>query len=214
MGAISFADAQDTNQEAISAKRELLSRIYLMNKKKPLTAEEQALFAQAVKNVKPLAAGDKQFIAKNTAKKPRLKKPQLLHKPLPDMPEYPLISLDELAPADWVGIEDRISFHHSGLQDKLLKKLAQGQIQIEARLDLHRLTLTVALAEAEAFLHRCQQQGRRFVLIIHGKGKKSDKPILKNALNIWLRTQTNVLAFHSCQPKDGGTGAVYVLIKR
>ncbi len=117
---------------------------------------------------------------------------------------YSWIDLDNLAPEDWVGIEDSITFQRGGLQNKLLKKLVQGRLAVEKTLDLHRLTLSTALAQAESFLQYCQQQGCRLALIIHGKGKKSDKPILKNALNLWLRTQDNVLAFHSARPKDGG----------
>ncbi|MEE9156926.1 MAG: Smr/MutS family protein, partial [Gammaproteobacteria bacterium] len=39
-------------------------------------------------------------------------------------------------------------------------------------------------------------------------------PVLKNKLNNWLRQRDEVLAFCSTRPVDGGTGAVYVLLKR
>lgn len=183
-----------------------------MAKKKNLTAEEQALFADAVKNVKPLGENNKNFFIQTV--KPFKRKVSTQWTQSPIIAEFPLVDLDELPPEEWVGIDDKIVFSRSGLQDKLLKKLAQGQLAIAAKLDLHRMTLVTALAQAESFLRHCQQQGCRVVLIIHGKGKKSDKPILKNAVNIWLRTQDSVLAFHSAQPKDGGAGAVYVLIKK
>lgn len=182
-----------------------------MDKKKTLSPEERALFAEAVKNVKPLT-GNRRFV-----KEPILKKPRVIAAPAVSRQEiidpYPLINLDDLGPEDWVEIEEQISFHHPGLQNKLLKKLAQGKISIEAKLDLHRLNMSQALVEAKHFILNCQRRGYRLGLIIHGKGKQSTKPILKNALNIWLRTQANVLAFHTAQPKDGGAGAVYVLIK-
>lgn len=179
-----------------------------MNRKKSLTAEERALFFEAVKDVKPLKSS---------------RKPISPTKPFPAKPAAPSaaavypyspVDLETLAPEDWVSIEECIQFHRSGLQNKLLKKLAHGQLAIEARLDLHSSHLAAALAKAQAFLESCQQRGYRLVLMIHGKGKKSAKPILKNALNIWLRTQTNVLAFHSAQPKDGGAGAVYILVRQ
>jgi DNA-nicking Smr family endonuclease len=183
-----------------------------MNRKKPLTAEEQALFFEAVKNVKPLKGSRKSaFLAKSPPIPASAPKKAIS---LSTEYQYSPVDLEILAPEDWVGIEECIQFNRAGLQNKLLKKLAHGQLAIEVRLDLHSLHLAAALAQAQAFLGNCQRQGRRLVLIIHGKGKKSDKPILKNALNIWLRTQTNVLAFHSAQPKDGGTGAVYVLLKK
>jgi DNA-nicking Smr family endonuclease len=54
------------------------------------------------------------------------------------------------------------------------------------------------------------------VRIIHGKGKSSEGklPVLKGKVNSWLRQKGEVLAFCSARPNDGGTGAVYVLLKR
>jgi DNA-nicking Smr family endonuclease len=180
-----------------------------MDRKKPLTAEEQALFFEAVKGVKPLKSSHRQKPIFSAKPPPRPKQTVSVSNIYP----YPPVNLETLAPEDWVNIEECIQFHRTGLQNKLLKKLAHGQLVIEARLDLHSLHLAAALAKAQAFLDNCQRREYRLVLMIHGKGKKSDKPILKNALNIWLRTQTNVLAFHSAQPKDGGMGAMYVLLK-
>ena len=67
-----------------------------------------------------------------------------------------------------------------------------------------------------AFLDRCGHRGARCVHIIHGKGHGSSNqgPVLKNKVNAWLRQREEVLAFCSAQPKDGGTGAVYVLLRR
>ena len=180
-----------------------------MNKKKQLTAEERALFSEAVKNVKPLKSSQRSTFSAKLPPAPIQKQVVSFR----GADEYPPVDLETLAPEDWVTIEECIQFNRAGLQHKLLKKLAHGQFAIEARLDLHSLHLATALAQAQAFLNNCRQQRYRFVLIIHGKGRKSDKPILKNALNIWLRTQPNVLAFHSAILRDGGTGAVYVLLK-
>ena len=51
--------------------------------------------------------------------------------------------------------------------------------------------------------------------IIHGKGYRSGArgPILKSAVNDWLRRDMDVMAFVSARPIDGGTGAVYVLLR-
>lgn len=183
-----------------------------MDKKKNLSAEERMLFADAVKNVKPFDESNKTVFIPAVKPVKRKISSQVPH--ISKIAEFSPVDLEALAPEQWIGIEDKLVFNRSGLQDKLLKKLAHGQLPLEARLDLHRLTVATALAQAEFFLQHCQQQGLRVVLIIHGKGKKSAKPILKNAVNIWLRTQDNVLAFHSAQPKDGGAGAVYVLLKK
>ncbi len=51
--------------------------------------------------------------------------------------------------------------------------------------------------------------------IIHGKGYRSGArgPLLKIAVNLWLRRHPDVMAFTSARPIDGGTGAVYVLLR-
>jgi len=56
----------------------------------------------------------------------------------------------------------------------------------------------------------------RCVRVVHGKASgASDKPaLLKSRVNSWLRQHPEVLGFASCQPRHGGTGAVYVLLKK
>jgi len=109
---------------------------------------------------------------------------------------------------------DILSFSRSGLQHKVLKKLRQGKHPIEHVLDLHGLTVIEARNELLEFLGECEVAGVRHAIIIHGKGFRSkDKPVIKPMVNRWLRSVDNVLAFHSAQPKDGGSGAVYILLK-
>ena len=68
------------------------------------------------------------------------------------------------------------------------------------------------------FIEESYQYGLRSVLIIHGKGEsKADQArgsILKGCVDQWLRDLETVLAFHSAQPRDGGTGAAYVLLRK
>ncbi len=110
---------------------------------------------------------------------------------------------------------DVLSFSRSGLQHNVLKKLRQGKYPIEHILDLHGLTVVEARHELLGFFGECEVSGTRHAIIIHGKGFRSkDKPVIKPMVNRWLRAVDNVLAFHSAQPKDGGSGAVYVLLKK
>ncbi len=110
--------------------------------------------------------------------------------------------------------EDTLSYTASGLQKNILKKMRRGQFGLDAELDLHGLTSTEARRELIKFLHFCEQDGYRCVRIIHGKGYRSDNllPVLKNDLNIWLRQHQEVQAFCSATQKDGGAGAVIVLL--
>ncbi len=110
---------------------------------------------------------------------------------------------------------DVLSFSRSGLQHNVLKKLRQGKNPVEQVLDLHGLTVVEARKVLQQFLAECEVTAVRHAIIIHGKGFRSkDKPVIKPMLNRWLRAVDNVLAFHSAQPKDGGSGAVYVLFRK
>ncbi len=111
---------------------------------------------------------------------------------------------------------DELVFVRSGLQARLLRKLRRGQFSVGAELDLHGLTVSQAHAALTEFLRECRSEHKRCVRIIHGKGlgSKNGKPILKGKLDRWLRLRNDVVAFSSARPVDGGTGAVYVLLKR
>lgn len=114
-----------------------------------------------------------------------------------------------------VGLEDSLSFTAPGLQHNVLKKLRKGQFGLDAEIDLHGLNSNEAKRQLLHFLHDCVEDGCRCVHIVHGKGYRSadNHPVLKNNLNLWLRQHKNVQAFCSAPPKDGGTGAVFVLLQ-
>ncbi len=111
--------------------------------------------------------------------------------------------------------EDELMFYRPGVQHRLLRELRRGRIKSELELDLHGLTANHARPTLEQFLGDCKQRKARCARIIHGKGygSKGQQPVLKQKLNIWLRQHRDVLAFCSATPRDGGTGAVYVLLR-
>lgn len=109
--------------------------------------------------------------------------------------------------------DSQLEYKHSSISNKVLRKLHKGQYNVSAVLDLHGKTVEKARIALDAFLFNCLHQNVRVVLIIHGKGNPSKMPKLKNQLNQWLRQTSLVLAFCSASMKDGGSGAVYVLLK-
>lgn len=111
---------------------------------------------------------------------------------------------------------DELSYLRPGIQKNVLRKLKRGQIAIQAELDLHGLFVKQAKPMVKEFISGCISKQIYAVRIIHGKGRGSrDKyPVLKNKLNKWLQLDQTVLAFCSARHVDGGTGAVYVLLKR
>jgi DNA-nicking Smr family endonuclease len=125
-------------------------------------------------------------------------------------------SFAEFEHATYVAPEETLFFARTGLQHKIVKKLKRGEVPIEARLDLHGQNIEEAGQSLDQFLEEAQAAGCRCVIIVHGKGHRSHegKPVLKSQVNYWLRECPMVLAFSSAQPRDGGTGAVYVLLKK
>ncbi|MDC9725983.1 MAG: Smr/MutS family protein [Gammaproteobacteria bacterium] len=117
-----------------------------------------------------------------------------------------------------VGNEEILSFQRSGVQDRLFSQLRQGQLRLDAELDLHGMTIAVAHQQLAEFIDECRRQNIRCVRIIHGKGwgSKDNQPVLKTKLNAWLQQEDNVLAFCSTpiEAGGGGAGAVFVLLRR
>jgi len=106
-----------------------------------------------------------------------------------------------------------------GLDKSTAKRLKKGQQKIEARMDLHGMTQAQAHRALDSFIDGSYGAGKRCVLVITGKGLKPDGAIgvLRAAVPRWLNEPPNrerVLAFHYATPKDGGEGALYVMLKR
>ncbi len=117
-------------------------------------------------------------------------------------------------PAD-LDTGEHMSFRRPGVREEVLRKLKRGEFAIEAEIDLHGLGRHAAHEALRQFLNDCVLRGLRCVRVIHGKGLRSGPggPVLKHVVNHWLRKLENVVAFASARPVDGGTGAVYVLLK-
>jgi len=159
-----------------------------------VTQQENELFRQAVKDVRPLNIHSSRVL---------LKKKKPINKKLPS------IDWDETN-FTTCKVDEDLFFVRDGLQQKIIKKLRQGKMSIAAYLDLHGMTIPKANLALQKFLFICQQKELRNVLIIHGKGSA----IIKSAINTWLRNYPDTLAFCSAKPKDGGLGAIYLLLNK
>lgn len=106
-----------------------------------------------------------------------------------------------------------------GVDRRLLRRLRRGDFALQGHCDLHGLSREEAREAVERFVTRSRAEGKRCVLVIHGRGlnSKDQEPVLKPALVGWLsrgRVGRLVLAFATARPPDGGAGAVYVLLRR
>lgn len=176
-------------------------------------SRDDDLFRAAMSGVSPISTNDKAYHEdESTASKPSAKKLQHyeedmleIHDPLSDE-----LDVEEVEP------EGTLSFCQPGIQKGVFRKLRSGQYRISDELDLHGTTIKQAKQILMYYLQETPQFESCCIRIIHGKGHRSGnkKPVLKTQVNHWLTEHERVLAFHSAKAKDGGTGAVYVLLKR
>ncbi len=106
-----------------------------------------------------------------------------------------------------------------GFDPGVMRKLRAGDFATNAQLDLHGLTREEAKPALEAFIQKSRIAGHRCVLVVTGRGLHSidQLPVLKAGAQQWLthgRVARQVLGFCSAKPKDGGSGAIYVLLRR
>ncbi len=174
---------------------------------KPAAVDEASLFRQAVADVTPLTQNRPLPTSPRPPPKARFRLAdeaavlrQLLHGP--DEPD--------------LETGEDLRYLRPGISEQLLRQLRRGRYAIQAEMDLHGLNRQQAREELNAFLHECRTLDLRCVRIIHGKGRSSPhgRGVLKAAVNGWLTRCDQVLAFCSARPADGGTGAIYVLLRR
>lgn len=180
--------------------------------------DDAQVFRAAVRDVKPLvhkpvAAA---LVPGSTKPRPRRRTPPVIATDL--NADMPLIDPSPAAGNDNAnGLlgSAGLLFQRAGVRTQVIKRLRRGLIPIEEELDLHGLTQTAARDLLADFLQNARSAGIRCVRIIHGKGYRSGArgPILKIAVDLWLRRHFDVMAFTSARPIDGGTGAVYVLLR-
>jgi DNA-nicking Smr family endonuclease len=183
--------------------------------RRPEALTEEELWTVAVDGAKPLQ--DRSARVKPGPQPLSVAPPELD----PDLEAY-----DELralvtgeVPFDIADSDEFIEGHARGLDPRVVRRLRRGELAIQAHVDLHGMLKDEAKTELETFLTRSRQQGRRCVLVVHGRGlhSKDQVPVLKEALKRWMHTARfarHVLGFATARPHDGGAGAIYVLLKR
>ncbi len=166
-----------------------------------------ALFRQAMADVTPIENDRADTRAPPPPPRPRQQDGDG-HQAADSLPEPPP------APAEAETGEDLL-YCRAGLQRRVVRQLRRGRYPPAAHLDLHGFSRREAYRELAAFLAAAQAQGCRCVRVVHGKGRGSGyrQPVLKVSVDQWLRRRDDVLAFASAPASDGGTGAVYVLLR-
>ncbi len=176
------------------------------DKNKHLRSDEDSqLFRQFVGEVKTLQSNKEDIFDR----KPR---------PKPIKKTFRSTLQPQLKPQsfDSVQSDEGLFFAKDGVQHKTIKRLKRGGIFIDDAIDLHGLTSQQAQRTLYDFLAMQITQKNRCLLVIHGKGTGSNNrlPVLKNLAFNLLKNEASVIALASAQQRDGGTGALYVLLKR
>jgi DNA-nicking Smr family endonuclease len=184
---------------------------------KTVISEDERLFSEAMTGVSPISKGNRRIM-----KLPDKDSLRPAHAPKNEELEV-MAHLSDLisgaAEMDITFSDEYVEGCVKGLDPRLMQQLKDGLFPIEDHVDLHRLTQGTAETCVRDFLLNSQGRGLRCVLIVHGKGLNSENhiPVLKKRMPLWLSrgpVRKIILAFSTARPYDGGTGAIYVLLKR
>ena len=117
---------------------------------------------------------------------------------------------------DDYGDEPSMRYQRPSVGRRVMRKLARGGFRVDDAMDLHGMTVAEAAPRLEDFLNSCVARNVECIRIVHGKGLGSGDrgPVLKRSVNRWLRHYSAVDAFVPASQSDGGSGAVYVLLRR
>jgi DNA-nicking Smr family endonuclease len=182
----------------------------------PYQGDDDALFQDAMSDVTPLD-GDHQKLERQ---------PSIHTKPSHPAPDDERDGLAHLKGLVHGTVQIDITFSDEyiqgsikGFSRKMMRKLKRGHFSVQNYVDLHGLNRSEAENRVKEFLLDSHARGLRCVLIVHGRGLNSPDslPVLKEELPIWLNrgpVRKIVLAFSTALPHDGGTGAIYVLLRK
>jgi DNA-nicking Smr family endonuclease len=171
-----------------------------------MDGDDQDAFREAMRDVKPLDTDPRTPFGP-------------IRKPVAATARRPGNSMaDQLAAMDGGEVDtgEELLFRRPGISERIFKRLRRGVFSIQDELDLHGLTVAEARKVLRDFISECAGHNRGCVRVVHGKGLGSGRrgPVLKAQVNRWLRQWDEVLAFATARTRDGGSGAVYVLIRR
>lgn len=190
--------------------------------KRWLSADDLELFHKVVADVSPLRPEPASAAMKPAAKRDPTR-------PVPDgaKPAAPNPSPGKQAfPA---ALADHGAGRTPGLDKRSALRLRRGKTEIDGRIDLHGMTQVEARSALTGFVTSGHRQDRRCLLVITGKGRRADdgadRPwsdhhepgVIRRMVPRWLEEAPLVgcvLAYSPAQPRHGGSGALYVLLKR
>jgi DNA-nicking Smr family endonuclease len=109
-----------------------------------------------------------------------------------------------------------VDFAADGVDRREIRRLKRGDYPPAEHCDLHGLTADAARAHVRRVLDASRRRQQRCICIVHGRGVRSPGgvAVLKARVRELLKSHPAVLAFADAPRSDGGSGAVYVLLRR
>lgn len=135
----------------------------------------------------------------------------------------PALAPEEEAPHKISSVKPKykklLANNNSDLDKRSFEKLRKGRIHLDDYYDFHGISLIEAKFKLNQLIDMWYENGKRCVLLITGKGKRSPKEneTIRQNIGHWLNEyeiRPKILAFTKAQPKDGGEGAFYILLRR
>jgi DNA-nicking Smr family endonuclease len=173
--------------------------------------DEQDAFVAAMRGVKPLKFEGRVVATRRPhpkARNSRLARDELLAESLNGPAEPTTDGIEQLG--------EGVAFRRAAIPKSVFRSLRSGRFSIEDEIDLHGLSAHAAKRALRDFIVDAAKRRLGCVRVVHGKGLRSGPagPILKGSVQHWLTLWEEVLAFVSARPRDGGSGALYVLLQR
>lgn len=185
-------------------------------RRRAVTPDEARVWRAVTRDVKPLS-GREPVPDEPEDPPPTASEPPPA--PVAAPPSRPLPAVSPRPPAVASTVPAHLDPVHApaGVDRRTSERMKKGEMVIEGRLDLHGMTQDPAHGALTAFIMRAWESGKRCVLVITGKGGRPGPGVLKAQVPRWLNQsplRERILGFSHAKPKDGGDGALYVLIRR
>ncbi len=189
--------------------------------RRKVTPEELALWKQVAKTTEKLGVDRKETFLNEEHKQPSIKKfliPETFQVGMAATSGSPKI---DVLPQ----VQNQVAQQPIRIDKKTHQRLKSGKLKPEARIDLHGMNLAQAHPRLTRFIMSAHGEGKRLVLVITGKGKKTDNGgpipvrhgVLRHAVPQWLGQaplSSLVLQITQAHARHGGGGAYYVYLRR
>jgi DNA-nicking Smr family endonuclease len=209
-----FKSLEDISALKIEPKRKMRpTRTVELSTREDCPPDNAKIFDQAMEGVEPIKGGGRQMplevpVPLKPCRNVTAPEMQVLEDLVNGKIEFSIDQTDEFLQAHVLGMDSRI-----------FRKLKAGTYSLETHLDLHGLNTEQACFALNEFIRSSYLGEKRCVLVVTGRGRNSPLglPVIKQEVQHWLTKdplKRVVLAFCTALPRDGGAGAIYVLLRK